>query len=168
METETRREKAMNYFTEGYNCAQAVALAFSDLLPLEPETLSRLACSFGGGMGRLREVCGSVSGMLLVLGLLYGYAGPEKGEVKAEQYARVQAVARRFEEREGSLLCRELLGLSGKHDEPTPAARTPGFYKERPCGQLIGDAAVILEAYIREQGERHDLGSGAVPGPRPL
>ena len=85
----TRKEKAMAYFRQGYNCAQAVVLAFADLTDMDEATLSRMSCSFGGGMGRLREVCGTVTGMFLVTGLLRGYDGAETGEVKAAHYARI-------------------------------------------------------------------------------
>lgn len=144
----TRKERAMKNFTDGYNCAQSVVLAYSDLLGLEEATLSRISCSFGGGMGRLREVCGSVSGMFLAAGLLYGYDGPETGKVKAEHYARIQELAHAFEERNGSIVCRELLGLKVKHDESTPSARTADYYRKRPCKELIGMSAEILEEYI--------------------
>lgn len=145
----TRKERAMKNFTDGYNCAQSVVLAFSDLLELDEGTLSRLSCSFGGGMGRLREVCGSVSGMFMAAGLLYGYDGPETGKVKAEHYARIQELAHRFEEKNGSIICRELLGLNVKHDASTPSARTAEYYRKRPCKELIGMAAEILDDFIR-------------------
>lgn len=121
----TRKEKAMAYFRQGYNCAQAVVLAFADLTDMDEATLSRMSCSFGGGMGRLREVCGTVTGMFLVTGLLRGYDGAETGEVKAAHYARIQALAKEFERQNGSIVCRELLALRQKHrDDPTPEART--------------------------------------------
>ncbi len=145
-----RKEKAMNNFLEGYNCAQSVVLAFEDILPIEKDQLMKLACSFGGGMGRLREVCGSVSGMFMVLGLLYGYDGPETGKVKAEQYRKVQELAHKFEEEYGSIVCRELLGLSVRHDTPTPEARTAEYYGKRPCKEIIGKAAELLEKFISE------------------
>ena len=84
----TRREAAIANFMNGYNCSQSVVLAFKDLIPIDEAVLSRMASSFGGGMGRLREVCGSVSGMFMVAGILYGYDGPETGQVKADHYAR--------------------------------------------------------------------------------
>lgn len=140
----------MSYFAQGYNCAQALVLTFSDLLSVDRDTLSALACSFGGGMGRLREVCGAVSGMFVAAGILYGYSGPETGDVKLAQYARIQELARRFEERWGTIICRELLGLSCKHDSPMPEARTAAYYASRPCGEIIGTAAEILERYIEE------------------
>lgn len=145
-----RKEKAMFLFLEGYNCTQSLVLAFEDLIGMEREQLARIASPFGGGMGRLREVCGSVSGMFQVLGFLYGYDEPGNLEVKKELYARVQELAQRFEERNGSIVCRELLGLSVKREAPTPEARTEEYYKKRPCKELIGMAAEILDEYIRE------------------
>ncbi len=146
----TRREMAMTNFKKGYNCSQSIVLAFADLLPIDEKTLLRMASSFGGGMGRLREVCGSVSGMFMVTGILYGYDGPETGQVKADHYARIQELARRFEEKHGSIVCREMLGLNVKHDVPIPEARTDEYYKKRPCVEIIGDAAEILDEYIKE------------------
>ena len=140
----------MAHFREGYNCSQSLVLTFADLLPLEESVLLKLSSSFGGGMGRLREVCGSVSGMFLVCGLLYGYDGPETGPVKAEHYARIQELARRFEEKHGSIVCRELLGLSVRRESPVPEARTAEYYRKRPCPEIIGDAAEILERFISE------------------
>ena len=145
----TRKEKAMELFENGYNCAQAVILAFSDLTELDEKTLARIGSSFGGGMGRLREVCGAVSGMLTVAGLLYGYDSTEAGAQKAEHYARVQQLAGCFSEKNGSIICRELLGLTKKTDSPEPEARTAEYYKKRPCRELVGDAAEILESFIK-------------------
>ena len=147
----SRKEAAMENFLKGYNCSQSLVLAFADLLEPDEESLMKLSCSFGGGMGRLREVCGSVSGMFMVAGLLYGYAGPETGQVKNDQYARIQKLAHAFEERNGSIVCRELLGLSVKHDVPVAEARTAEYYKKRPCKEIIGSAAEILEAFLLEQ-----------------
>ena len=146
----TRREQAMAHFKEGYNCSQSIMLTFMDLLPGDKKTLMSLASSFGGGMGRLREVCGSVTGMFMVAGILYGYDGPETGEVKAAHYARIQELAHKFEEKHGTIVCREMLGLNVKHDAATPEARTQEYYKKRPCAEIIGDAAEILEQYINE------------------
>ncbi len=146
----TRRELAKENFMKGYNCSQALVLAFEDMVPIDRESLLKLASSFGGGMGRLREVCGSVSGMFMIAGLIYGYDGPETGQVKADHYARIQELARRFEETHGSIVCREMLGLNVKHDAPTPEARTKEYYKKRPCPDIVGDAAEILEKYIEE------------------
>lgn len=152
---ETRREKAMRIFGEGYNCSQAVVLAFEDLIPMEWDTAAALSSSFGGGMGRLREVCGTVSGMFLVAGLLYGQTDPKDKEGKKEHYARIQELAKAFEAEHGSIICRELLGLDKKRDTPAPSERTKEYYQKRPCKELAGDAAQILEDYIREHPIRH-------------
>ena len=140
----------MDNFMKGYNCSQSIVLAFADMLPVKEKDLLKMASSFGGGMGRLREVCGAVSGMFMVAGFLYGYDGPETGEVKADHYARIQELARRFEEEHGSIVCREMLGLNVRHDVPVPEARTKEYYKKRPCPEIIGDAAQILEQFIQE------------------
>lgn len=140
-----RGDIAKSYFLEGYNCTQAVVLSFSDVINVDRETLMKISCSFGGGMGRLREVCGAVSGMFIVLGLLEGYSGPEKGQVKADHYAKVQKLAKQFEEAMGSIVCREILGLSVKHDDPVPEARTKEYYQKRPCPDIVKLAAEIVE-----------------------
>ena len=146
----TRRETAMDHFRKGYNCCQSIVLAFEDLVPVDKNLLLKMASSFGGGMGRLREVCGSVSGMFMIAGLLYGYDEPETGEVKADHYSRIQELAHRFEEKHGSIVCRELLNLNVRHDVPVPEKRTDEYYKKRPCPEIIGDAAEILEQFIKE------------------
>lgn len=143
-------QKAMKLFKEGYNCSQAVVLAFSDKYDIEEVAAVKLASSFGGGMGRLREVCGAVSGMFIVAGLLYGYDDPKAREEKADHYARIQQLAAQFTDINGSIVCRELLGLSQKKDDPTPSERTNEYYKKRPCEQLVGIAAALMEQYINE------------------
>ena len=144
----TKKALAMDLFTRGYNCAQSVVLAFAEETGQDPATLARLSSSFGGGLGRLREVCGAVSGMAIVAGLLYGYDDPAGGAAKAAHYARIQALAGEFEAANGSIVCRELLGLSQKRDAPEPSARSADFYKKRPCRELVGMASDILERYI--------------------
>lgn len=144
----TRKEKAMELFESGYNCSQSVVLAFSDLTGADRKLLAKLSSSFGGGMGRLREVCGAVTGAFMVLGLLYGYPEAETGDKKAEHYARIQQFAERFSEKTGTIICRELLELDQKKDGPTPQKRTAEYYKERPCRELVGLAAEILEEMI--------------------
>lgn len=146
-----RGKRARELFLEGYNCAQAVVLAYEDYFEESKETLAQSVAAFGGGMGRLREVCGSVSGMFFVLSKLYGYADPKAKTEKMDLYARVQELAARFRERNGSIVCRELLGLQEKVSVPVPEERTPEYYKKRPCPDLIADAADLLEQYIKEQ-----------------
>lgn len=144
----TRKEKAMQSFLDGYNCSQCMMLAFEDLLTIDIDTALKIASPFGGGMGRLREVCGSVSGMFMVLGFLKGYSTPGDYEGKKELYEHIQELARRYEEANGSIICRDLLGLSVQHEEATPEQRTPDYYKKRPCAEKIGSAAEILEYYL--------------------
>ncbi len=147
----THEEKARNYFKEGYNCAQAVLLTFSKETGMDRTEAARLSSSFGGGMGRLREVCGAVSGMFMVAGLLAGYDDPKAHDEKTEHYCRIQELAAKFTEKNGSILCRELLGLTVKKDAPEPEKRTPEYYKKRPCTEKVADAARILEEYFAER-----------------
>lgn len=141
---------ARNYFLDGYNCAQSVLLAFHKDLDLDKEFAACMASSFGGGMGRLREVCGAVSGMFLTLGLFCGYSDPKNQDDKKKLYETVQQLASDFQKSNRSIVCRELLGLDHKTDEPTPSARTDAYYKKRPCADLVADAARILETFLRE------------------
>ncbi|MFQ8666899.1 C-GCAxxG-C-C family (seleno)protein [Anaerostipes caccae] len=141
-------QKAMNLFKEGYNCSQSVFLAFKDLYGIDRRTALKLSSSFGGGMGRLREVCGSVSGMFLTAGILYGYDSPKDRSSKTEHYKRIQELARSFEELNGSIVCRELLGLDQKKESYVPEERTKDYYRKRPCEQIVGCAAYIMEEYI--------------------
>ena len=143
-----RAERAAQLFLEGYNCAQAVAVAFSDLTGLDEKLSARMASSFGGGMGRMREVCGAVSGMLMVTSMLYGYDRPEEGQEKKELYQLVQNLAGQFRTQMGSIICRELLG--NPPSDPNPSPRTAEYYRQRPCAGMVYAAAEILEGYIAE------------------
>lgn len=145
----TRKEQAISYFKEGYNCSQAVVLAFQDLLTISAKELCKIAAPFGGGISRMRETCGAVTGMVLVLGNLIGYDTPEMGEKKHELYKKTQELLKIFENKYGSLTCRVLLNLTIKHDEPKPSVRDHSFYDKRPCPELIGGAAEILEDYLK-------------------
>ncbi len=142
--------RAMNYFKEGYNCSQSVVLAFSPLIGIEADRLLRLASSFGGGFARMREVCGAVSGMSIVIGALYGYSNPKDKSAKTEHYARIQQVIREFAGLTGSMLCHEMLGFGKGGETHVPEDRTAEYYKKRPCVKVIGIAAAITAAYIRE------------------
>ena len=137
-------------FRKGYNCAQAVFLAFQELYGIDEVTAARLSSSFGGGMGRLREVCGAVSGMFMAAGMLYGYDTPGANQEKADHYQRIQQLAKAYEEENGSIVCRELLGLREKRQEPIPEKRTEQYYKKRPCPKLVQMAAAIMEQYMAE------------------
>ena len=138
--------KAMELFVDGYNCAQAVAVAFCDITGLDEKATARMVSPYGGGMGRLREVCGAVSGMLFVLGYLYGYDNADADETKKELYARVQGLAGQFREKCGSIICREL--LDNPPSDPNPSPRTAQYYKDRPCAILVKTAAELMDDFI--------------------
>ena len=149
-----RSQKAKELFESGYNCSQAVLLAFADMFGMDFETAQKISATFGGGMGRMREVCGAVSGMLMVLGLATGEYAPTDTAKKAEQYKTVQQLANEFRKKNGSIICRELLGLSQNGEKispPTPSERTDEYYKKRPCALLVQDAAEILEDYLENK-----------------
>ena len=143
-------DEAQRLFLEGYNCAQAVFCAFCDETGLSLENAARLSSSFGGGMGRLREVCGTVSGALMALGMLRGYSDPADPQAKAEHYRLVQQYARRFREINGTIICRELLKDVPVTPGGVPETRTPEFYRRRPCLRLAGEAAGLLEQMLQE------------------
>lgn len=146
-----RSQKARDYFLQGYNCTQAVVLAYCDELGLDKSVALKIASSFGGGMGRLREVCGAISGIFMVAGMLYGYDDPKDKQAKAALYAKIQELAARSKAQNGSIVCRELLGLSEHKSDPTPEDRTPAYYKKRPCPDLVAAAVQILDDFIAEQ-----------------
>lgn len=152
-----KRDAAKELFLSGYNCSQAVVGAFAEEIGMDFEEAVRLVSSFGGGMGRLREVCGAVSGMFFVAGAIYGYSDPKDFNAKKEHYERIQLLAARYKEQTGSIVCRELLGLEGKDHSPTPSERNAEYYKKRPCPDMVGLAAEIMEHYIEEQAGRADL-----------
>ena len=141
-------EKAAELFMEGYNCAQAVLLAFSDVTGLEDVYAARMISSFGGGMGRLREVCGAVSGMLAVAGILYGYEDPQDDQAKKEHYGLVQQLAEAFRQEAGSIICREI--LKNPPSDPAPSPRTAEYYAQRPCARLVYLAASVLDDYMEK------------------
>ena len=143
-------KRAKEFFLAGYNCNQSVLLAFEEDLKIDRKTLLLLGSSFGGGMGRLREVCGAVSAMFMIAGWKYGYTDPADKEAKAAHYERIQELARRFRGKNRSIICRELLGLPASPDSPVPEARTPQYYEKRPCGDLVADAAEIIAEFMRE------------------
>ena len=146
---------AKGYFEQGYNCSQSVALAFADEVGMDGKMIARLTGGFGGGMGRMREVCGTVSGTAFVLSALYGYSDPTDADAKAQLYADVQKVAGEFKEENGSVVCRELLGLTKSgFDNPQPEKRTDKYYKKRPCGELVKMSADILEKFIADNSQK--------------
>ena len=150
----SKKEIAKELFFKGYNCAQAVVGAYAEEMGMDFDTVVKTVSSFGGGMGRMREVCGAVSGMFFVAGALYGYSDPKDFDAKKEHYERVQHLAAKYKEQTGSIICRELLGLEGKDTKAEPSRRTEEYYKKRPCPEMIGLAAEIMEEYILEMEKR--------------
>ncbi|MBQ2903717.1 MAG: C_GCAxxG_C_C family protein [Clostridia bacterium] len=145
-----RPEKAKELFEGGCNCCQAVFCAFLEETNLTKDEALRLSAGFGGGLGRLREVCGAVSGMTMVLSNKFASTDPNNHEEKAALYALIQKAAGEFREENGSIVCRELLGLSEKNSAPVPEERTKEYYKKRPCSELVRCAAEIAEKYLAE------------------
>ena len=139
--------RAAELFCQGYNCAQAIAVAFSDVTGLEPAYAAKMASSFGGGIGRLREVCGAVSGMVLVAGILYGYESPDSALQKAH-YELVQELVEQFRQQVGSIVCRDI--LKNPPTDPTPSPRTAEYYSQRPCARMVYTAAQVLDDYIAQ------------------
>ncbi len=171
MNANERGALAKAYFLKGYNCSQAVLLAFSDVTGLDDGLAMRMSSSFGGGMGRMREVCGTVSASLMVLGILYGYDAESEtaGSDKTEHYARIQEFANRFRTEIGSIICRDILENHVKRlqeemenhesdeqikamlsDSSVPTPRTEAYYKKRPCAEVARAAAALLEGYLQE------------------
>jgi len=143
---------AKQNFMNGYNCSQAVLLAFCEDFGLEKETALKISEPFGGGMGRMREVCGTVTGMFMVIGLAMGNDNSKDNTTKKNVYKSVQELATKFKEDNGSIICRELLGFQKNNKESyVPSKRTNEYYKKRPCPELCKYAADILEDYLKEE-----------------
>ncbi|MCM1529641.1 MAG: C-GCAxxG-C-C family protein [Alistipes sp.] len=148
-------EEACRLFAEGRNCAQAVFAAFSDVTGMDYEAALRLSSSFGGGMGRLRQTCGTCSAMFMVAGMLYGYSSRNDIEEKTEHYRRIQQLAGEFKEIHGTICCMELLKNLKVNTDPVPEQRTEQYYKVRPCIKFVRTAAEILDKYIRQHRTKH-------------
>lgn len=151
MEKISRKEQAVEAFLSGCNCAQAVFAAYGDLFGIDRQTAMNLTNAMGGGISRLREVCGTVSAIALLTGLAEGAVDP--GDLKARErvYQRTRDLLARFEEENGSLLCRELLGKTGPDMSAQPSERTPEYYKKRPCARFVASAAQIIEENLMEK-----------------
>jgi C_GCAxxG_C_C family probable redox protein len=143
-EIQKRVERAKELFHQGFNCSQAVFAACADIYGIEDEALAlRLAASFGGGIGRMRQTCGAACGMFMLAGLENGSAIEGDAEGKKQNYALVQDLAAKFQAENGSLICSELLGIAPKPQEPTPEARTEAYYRKRPCVEMVASAVRI-------------------------
>jgi len=147
----SKAEKAMELFKSGYNCSQAVLGVFCEELGLDFKNAMKISSGFGGGMGRMREVCGTVSGMFMAAGLMFGPFNNENPSAKGELYKKIQELAKRFKEENGSIICKELLQGIESSTAPTPSERTNEYYKKRPCVELVGCAVEIFEKFIEEE-----------------
>ena len=143
-----RADRAEELFRMGYNCSQSVFAAFADVLGISVAEAAGTASPFGAGFGKLREVCGAVSGMTLLAGCLKGYSDPSDAEAKKALYKLIQTMCAEFRDREGSVICRELLNLKEGEDLPEPAVRTEEYYRSRPCIGACRTAAEIAERYL--------------------
>jgi C_GCAxxG_C_C family probable redox protein len=152
VEMNSQAENAEKLFSQGYNCAQSVFLAFHDEMEgIDREAALRIMSSFGGGLGRLREVCGALTGLFAAVGILYGYSDPDDREGKAGHYRLIQELGKRFKDEFGSILCRDLLDLEETVSDPTPEPRTQAYYQTRPCAEYIRFGAALLESLIKER-----------------
>jgi len=151
LDVEARAEQAVTYFKSGYNCAQSVYMAYADLFDMEPKTAAIIAGPLGAGIGRMREVCGTVTGAALVAGLAIPCDDPHDLASKTRCYALVQQVADRFRQENGSIICRELLGIAPikESESPVPSPRTDAYYKKRPCVELARMSATYLGEALR-------------------
>jgi len=149
---ESRVTTAITLFEQGYNCSQAVFMAYSDIYGIEPEMAAKLATSFGGGMGRLREVCGAVSGMFLVLGMQYPFTDTKDKAAKNTNYKAVQRTANEFKSVMGSYICADLLKIKHEPQHPESSERTDAYYQTRPCARCVALAAEIVgkELFLKE------------------
>lgn len=152
VDIEARVESARANFLSGYNCAQSVVMAYADVIGLDKEFAAKMSASFGGGMGRMREVCGTVSGMSMLAGFLSPATDPSNMAQRRENYALVQNFADRFRAENGAIVCRELLGLDGTQRSAQrsaqPSERTPEYYRRRPCADYVASAARIVGEYL--------------------
>ena len=150
LDIESRAEQAVTFFKSGYNCAQSVYMAYADLFDMDPKTAAIIAAPLGAGMGRMREVCGTVSGAALVAGLAIPCVDPHDLDPKTRCYSLVQQVAERFRQENGSIICRELLGVAPTKESPIPSPRTESYYKKRPCVELVRMSATFTGEALKQ------------------
>ena len=150
IDREQKIQRARELFLSGYNCAQSVAAAFAPEMGMDERAVLRLISGFGGGLGGLRVMCGTVSAMCMVVGYLHGYDEAEDFEGKKHLYATEQRMAARFTDRYGTLNCRELLTAAGVEVKNTPSERTPEYYRKRPCVRYVEACAGILADELNE------------------
>lgn len=148
---QSRVEKAVQAFESGFGCAQSVFSIYADLFGIDRETALKLASPMGGGIGRMREVCGTVSAMALLAGLKEGHTEPEDEDGKERIYLLVRKMSDRFRQENGTIICRELLGIQEMEESARPDKRTEAYYASRPCSRLVASAAKIIEEVLLEE-----------------
>ncbi len=154
-ELDVRVSRAVDYFMQGYGCCQSVVAAFSDLYGMDEEMALKVGAGFGGGVGRLRMMCGAVSGLVVLAGLDCGETDGSNREGKSACYKVVQDLLEQFKQANGSIICAEILGLQG-HEKAVStyeaSPRTAEYYKTRPCAAKVESAARIFANYLRQKG----------------
>ena len=154
-ELDVRVSRAVDYFMQGYGCCQSVVAAFSDLYGMDEEMALKVDAGFGGGVGRLRMMCGAVSGLVVLAGLDCGETDGSNREGKSACYKVVQDLLEQFKQDNGSIICAEILGLQG-HEKAVStyeaSPRTAEYYKTRPCAAKVESAARIFANYLRQKG----------------
>ena len=148
---EKRVERSVDYFMQGYGCCQSVGAAFADLYRIDEITAKKLGAGFGGGVGRLRMMCGAVSGIVMLVGLQCGQTEGSDREGKSACYKVVQDLLAKSKAQNGSIICAEILGLNGlekAHNSYVASERTAEYYKSRPCVAKVESAARIFAEYL--------------------
>jgi len=158
---ESRVKQAVDTFESGFNCCQSVFATYADLFGMDRETALRMSCSMGGGVGRMREICGTVSAMALLAGFECGNTDPENEDAKTYNYEKVRSLADAFKEKQGTIICRELLGIQEREESAAPSERTEQYYATRPCSKLVACAAQLIEEMLIPE-----LFSGETGNPR--
>jgi C_GCAxxG_C_C family probable redox protein len=151
-ELEKRVAQAVDNFMAGYGCCQSVVAAFADLYGLDDTLAKKIASGFGGGVGRLRMMCGAVSGIVMLVGLDCGQTEGSDREGKSACYKVVQELLAKSKEENGSLICAEILGIQGNtkaQSSYVASPRTAEYYKQRPCAAKVESAARIFADYLR-------------------
>lgn len=149
---EERVKMAVQNFESGFNCAQSVFLAYSDVFELEPNMAKMMSVSFGGGVGRMREICGTVSAMAMLAGFKYPVLDQTNQEARTKNYGIVQKMADRFKEKHGTIVCRSLLpAAEAAQTAPAPSERNAAYYAKRPCSKYVGDAARIAGQMLKNE-----------------
>lgn len=146
---EDRVNQAVQNFKSGFNCSQSVFLAYSDVFELDLDIARKVSVSFGGGLGRMREVCGTVSAMAMLAGFKYPVLDTNDQEARAKNYEVVQKMANLFKEKHETIICKKLLGPSYADTTPVPEVRDAEYYAKRPCGHFVADAAYIAGRMLK-------------------